>query len=341
MSTPEPGLVSVIIPCHNSAKTIAFSVRSALSQTYPRVEVIVVDDASTDSTPQIVKSLGCTLVGLATNIGAGPARNRGITASRGEILFFLDSDVALAPDAVGNAVRILRDEPSYGAVWGVYGDRPLVDDGVVEQVQVLYGHYRATRKLGAARTGHFASGAVPRRVVEEIGAFDERLRGQYANEDHEFSLRIAEHYPVVRTLSVVGYHDDDDRMSSVLHKLFKRAGSLVPLILHQRGLKPEKEATHRPAEIASAFLAVVSLPGVLVSPWLAAVPIACVAWFVAAELPVLRYVRRQAGWRLVPATVALSFAYGLAISAGALVGGARYALDARFRRRYRRPAAAL
>ncbi len=187
MKPAHTPLVSVVIPCHNSRKTIALSVLSALHQTHPSIEVIVVDDASTDDTPEIVKKLGCTLIELTDNVGAGPARNRGIAASSGDILFFLDSDVALAPDAVANAVKIFEENPSYGAVWGVYGDRPLVDDGVVEWVQVLYGHYRATRKLGPARTGHFASGAVPRRVIDDIGAFDERLLGQYANEDHEFS----------------------------------------------------------------------------------------------------------------------------------------------------------
>lgn len=260
MKPEKTPLVSVVIPCHNSAKTITLSVLSALHQTYPSVEVIVVDDASTDDTPEIVRKLDCTLIELTENVGAGPARNRGIAASRGDILFFLDSDVALAPEAVANAVQIFEENPSYGAVWGVYGDRPLVDDGVVEWVQVLYGHYRATRKLGAARTGHFASGAIPRAVIDKIGAFDERLLGQYANEDHEFSLRIAEHYPVIRTLSVVGYHDDDDQLSSILRKLYRRSGSLVPLVLKQRELKPEREATHRPAEVAAAALTTASLP---------------------------------------------------------------------------------
>jgi glycosyltransferase involved in cell wall biosynthesis len=340
MTTSQPPLVSVIIPCHDSAKTIALSVRSALEQTHQPIEVIVVDDASTDETPAIVKELNCTLVELAKNVGAGPARNRGIAVSKGEILFFLDSDVALAPEAVANAVRIFNENPAYGAVWGVYGDRPLVDDGVVEWVQVLYGHYRATRKLGPARTGHFASGAIPRRVIDNVGAFDERLLGQYANEDHEFSLRIAERYPVIRTLSVIGYHDDDDRMSSVLRKLFKRAASLVPLVLKQRGLKPEREATHRPAEVAAAFLATVTLPLVLVSPYLAAVPAAFLACFIGVDLPMLNYVRRTAGWRMIPPSVLLSFAYSLAISAGALIGGVRYVLDSRFRQRYRTPAEA-
>jgi hypothetical protein len=340
MSAEVPVLVSVVIPCHNSAKTIELCVQSALAQTYPRVEVIVVDDASTDATPELVAALDCVLIRLTDNVGAGIARNHGIAASRGEVLFFLDSDVALAPDAVANAMEILRRNPDYGAVWGVYGDRPLIDDGVVERVQVLYGHYRATRKLGPARTGHLASGAVPRRVIDELGAFDERLLGQYSNEDHEFSLRIADRYPVVRTLAVVGYHDDDDQISSVLGKCFRRAASLVPLVFQQRGLKPEREATHRPQEVLAAAASVASAPLALFSPVLGLLPLTALVWFVASDLGLLRFVWRRAGWRLLLPTVALSYLYGLAIAAGAVHGGLRYLLDRRFRRRYRRPAVA-
>jgi glycosyltransferase involved in cell wall biosynthesis len=339
MTASEAALVSVIVPSYNSAKTIALCVESALTQTYPRIEVIVVDDASTDETPAIVADHDCTLIQLTRNVGPGIARNRGIAAGNGSVLFFLDSDVALAPEAVENAVRILDENPEYGAVWGVYGDRPLVDDGVVEWVQVLYGHYRQTRKLGPALTGHFASGAIPRRVIDELGAFDERLFGPYSNEDHEFSLRIAEHFPVTRTLAVVGYHDDDDKMSSVVRKCFRRAVSLVPLVLKQRELKPEREATHRPQEVGAAFLATISVPLPLLSPYLAVVPLAFLAWFICADLPMLGFVRRTAGWRMVLPTVFLSYVYSLAICAGALSGGVRYVVDARFRQRYRTPVA--
>lgn len=340
MSSDEPLLVSVVIPCHNSTKTIALCVQSALTQTYPRVEVIVVDDASTDDTAEIVGRHECRLIRLSENVGAGVARNHGIAASRGEVLFFLDSDVALAPDAVANAVDILTGDPGCGAVWGVYGDRPLIDDGVVERVQVLYGHYRATRKLGPARTGHLASGAVPRRVIGELGAFDERLLGQYSNEDHEFSLRIADRYPVVRTLAVVGYHDDDDQVRSVLRKCFRRAASLVPLVFQQRGLKPEREATHRPQGVLAAFVATLTTPSMLLWPGLGVVPLAALAWFVCSDLGMLRFVRRRAGWRLVPPTLALSYLYSLAIAAGLVNGGLHYVLSRRFRQRYRGPAAA-
>jgi GT2 family glycosyltransferase len=332
-------LVSVIVPCHNSTKTIGLCIESVLAQTYPHIELVIVDDASTDQTPDIAASYDCTVVRLVDNVGAGIARNRGTTASRGDILFFLDSDVALAPDAVANAVQVFADDPACGAAWGVYGDRPLVDDGIVEQVQVLFGHYRQIQPSPVV-TGHFAVGAVRRSVIDEIGGFDERLFGQWTNEDHEFGLRIAKHFPVTRALGVVGYHDDDDRMGSVLRKRFGRAVSLVPLIFQQRDLKPEREALHRPPEILAIFLVTAGAPLVLLSPWLAVVPLAAAGWFVIGHRALLGFVRRNAGWRVALATLLLSFSYGFAVGAGGLSGALRYLIDPRFRRRYRPAVAA-
>lgn len=334
-----PALVSVIVPCHNSTKTIALCIESVLVQTYPHIELIVVDDASTDETAAIVGRYDCTLIGLLDNVGAGIARNHGIRSSHGSILFFLDSDVALAPGAVANVVRVLDDNPTYGAAWGIYGDRPLVDDGVVERVQVLHGHYRQIQKRPVS-TGHFAVGAIRRWVVDEIGAFDERLFGQWTNEDHEFGLRIAARFPVTRALDVVGYHDDDHRVSSVMRKRFGRAVSLMPLIFKQRDLKPEREALHRPSEIMAVFLTTVSAPLPILSPFLIVVPAAFLVWFMCTNLPLLAFVRRSAGWRVVVATVLLTYAYSLAVGAGGLSGAARYVVDPRFRRRYRTAAAA-
>jgi len=328
-----PPLVSVIVPCHNGRKTLALCVEAALAQTYAEVEVIVVDDASTDDSAAIAEGLGATVVRMPVNGGAGLARNRGMAVARGEIFFFADSDVALAPDAVANAVEKLREDETLAAVWGVYGDRPLVDDGVVERVQVLTGHYRQSR-LNVVHTGHFAVGAIRREVIDRIGGFDERLVGQWTNEDHEFGLRIAEHFPVARAVRVVGYHDDDDRVTSVVRKRFGRAVSLIPLVLKQRELKPEREALHRPAELAAIGLTGLGVLLALIWPALGVLAAVGVAVFLWTIRGMLRFVHRAAGWRLAVAAAALTFVYGFAVGLGGLTGALRYAVDPRFRRRY-------
>ncbi|MBA2246055.1 MAG: glycosyltransferase [Gemmatimonadetes bacterium] len=92
---------------------MAETIESALRQTYPRVEVIVVDDGSTDRSWEVIRSFGdrITPERLPRNGGASAARNRGFTLSSGAFVMFLDADDVLAPDAVAALVAAVRDRP--------------------------------------------------------------------------------------------------------------------------------------------------------------------------------------------------------------------------------------
>jgi glycosyltransferase involved in cell wall biosynthesis len=89
------GLVSVIVPCFNGARTIRRALDSVRRQDYPAIEIIVVDDASTDETQEVLAQLAqadLRIVRLPQNIGAAVARNAGIDVARGEFIAFLDAD---------------------------------------------------------------------------------------------------------------------------------------------------------------------------------------------------------------------------------------------------------
>lgn len=98
MSQP---LVSVIIPCYRQGRYLARSVGSALEQSYPAIEVIVIDDGSDDETGEVVHSLGDRVRYVRrANGGPAAARNTGVAVARGKYLLFLDADDLLHPDAV-------------------------------------------------------------------------------------------------------------------------------------------------------------------------------------------------------------------------------------------------
>jgi glycosyltransferase involved in cell wall biosynthesis len=101
--------VSVIIPTYNRAATIAEAVESALYQTHREIEVIVVDDGSTDSTLEILRGFGDRIqVVCQENAGPSAARNRGVSASTGEIIAFLDSDDIWLPDKIRQQVELME-----------------------------------------------------------------------------------------------------------------------------------------------------------------------------------------------------------------------------------------
>lgn len=91
-------LVTVVVPAFNQAHTVGLCVRSALDQAYPHTEVIVVDDASDDDTASVAAASGATVLRLPENQGPSAARNLGAERARGDVLFFLDADVALAQE---------------------------------------------------------------------------------------------------------------------------------------------------------------------------------------------------------------------------------------------------
>jgi glycosyltransferase involved in cell wall biosynthesis len=113
-----PGLVSVVIPTFNRAQLCKKAVESALSQTYREIEVIVVDDGSTDNTREIVSSLDPRVRFLCQkNSGVSAARNLGIQSARGEFIAFLDSDDTWLPWKLRLQVDVLRALSSAGMVW--------------------------------------------------------------------------------------------------------------------------------------------------------------------------------------------------------------------------------
>jgi hypothetical protein len=101
-------LASVIISSHNYARFVAAAIDSALAQTYPRTEVVVVDDGSTDDSPAVVSRYrDRARIVLKENGGQASALNAGFGVSRGDVVLFMDSDDLLMPDAVEAAVRTL------------------------------------------------------------------------------------------------------------------------------------------------------------------------------------------------------------------------------------------
>ncbi len=132
----EQPLVSVIIPTYNREKYIKDAVESVLNQTYKNIEVIVVDDGSTDNTQDVIKEIiekdDRVKYIYQENQGSGSARNRGIQEANGEFIAFLDSDDAYLPYAVERIVYLFKTQPENVKL--VYGDFINIVDGKDEKI---------------------------------------------------------------------------------------------------------------------------------------------------------------------------------------------------------------
>jgi glycosyltransferase involved in cell wall biosynthesis len=101
-------LISVVIPCYNRARSIERAIHGVLLQSYPNLELIVVDDASTDASPEIVEAINdprLRLIRHETNTGAGAARNTGVAAAQGALIAFQDSDDNWFPEKLDVQMR--------------------------------------------------------------------------------------------------------------------------------------------------------------------------------------------------------------------------------------------
>jgi glycosyltransferase involved in cell wall biosynthesis len=109
---------SVIIPCRNAERTVGDAVRSALDQTEPPLEVIVVDDASDDRSADAARAAGARVLRNSRRRNAGGARNVGMEAARGDAFAFLDADAVAPSDWLERARRIFQSDPQVAGVGG-------------------------------------------------------------------------------------------------------------------------------------------------------------------------------------------------------------------------------
>ena len=118
MKTEEQPLVSIIISSYNYAPYLWQAIDSALLQSYPSTEVIVVDDGSTDDSPKIITSFGHRIKAiLKKNGGQASAMNAGFNQSKGSIIIFLDSDDVLIPDAIEQTYSFFADPAVVKVHW--------------------------------------------------------------------------------------------------------------------------------------------------------------------------------------------------------------------------------
>ncbi|MFF5288892.1 bifunctional polysaccharide deacetylase/glycosyltransferase family 2 protein [Paractinoplanes globisporus] len=185
------GPVSVVVPAFNEAANIAATVRSLITSDYPAVEVIVVDDGSTDDTAGIVERLGLPGVYVVRqpNAGKPAALNTGIRHARGEILVLVDGDTVFAPDAIGRLVQPMAD----ARVGAVSGNTKVANRtgllGRWQHLEYVQGFNLDRRMFEIARcmpTVPGAIGAFRRAAVRDAGG----VPAETLAEDTDFTMAV-------------------------------------------------------------------------------------------------------------------------------------------------------
>ena len=250
--------VSVVLPTRDRAGSLERSIRSVLEQSFADLELIVVDDDSSDTTDRVISSITDSrvqYVRLEQRAGAANARNAGLARCTAELVSFQDSDDEWLPERLALHVAHLRAAPA--GVAGVYSDGVLIrSDGtrrLLRAPSMVRGRLLdpATRYYQSFMLGTPAA-TIVRRTAEAIGGFDERMP---AFEDLDLFLRLAANWDLAhieRPLTV--YHGQGGGISSNFE--LELAARRRLLLKHRRALLRES-----PWFIVTEALAIIARRG--------------------------------------------------------------------------------
>lgn len=216
------GTVSVVIPTYNRAKILGKSIDSVLAQTYDDVEVVVVDDASTDGTERLVREYGDDVLYhcFEKNQGANAARNRGIELADGVFVAFLDADDYWRPKKLERQIQAFEDAPECCGLVHTAVEIQNFDGETIDKVPTASPDDPKRRLLLGDHVGTFSSVVVKSQVFNNV----DRLKGDLPSwQDWEFYLRVADEYDfrAVDDYLTVKRSGKDDQISKNLEPLLK------------------------------------------------------------------------------------------------------------------------
>lgn len=189
-----PKKVSILIPLYNSAEYITETIESTLKQTWPNIEIIIVDDGSTDDSYAIAKSYASdkTKVYQQTNSGACTARNLAFNLSTGDYIQYLDADDLLAPAKIEQQILLLSQHKPNTVASGIWGrfyndlsdvrwEQQSINKNYPTPINWLMDSWNG---LGMAQTSVWL---IPRHLIEQAGPWNTSLK---LNQDGEFFSRV-------------------------------------------------------------------------------------------------------------------------------------------------------
>lgn len=214
-------LISAILPVYNEESTIRTTLDCLFAAAIPGMEIIVVDDASTDNTAKICLEYPVTLLRQSENHGPAYSRNYGVAHSTGEWLLFLDADISFDSDLIRRMATALENNPSHAGVLSLTSPEPL-NAGYAPRFVALqdYLRYSGIYDNGYRSWSYITTrfGILKRSVFDEIGGFNESL-GFAAFEDLEFCGRMADSHQLVLDKSFLIRHHFPETIWKMMRRL--------------------------------------------------------------------------------------------------------------------------
>jgi glycosyltransferase involved in cell wall biosynthesis len=294
--------ISVVIPAYNASDYLPPCLDALVADGFSPAEIVIVDDGSTDDTPEIARDRGVTLIRNGAQSGAGAARNTGVAATSADIILFVDADVVVAKGTRDKILQALPPGGKNAAVFGSYDDAPASRRLVSHYRNLLHFHTHQTSP-GRAHTFWTGLGAVRRSDFDAIGGFEPVFRYP---EDIDLGARLdAAGRRVELIPDIQGKHLKDWTTRSMFMTDWKRRAAPWARMLREGTVKPGALNTSRQNQ-ASAALVLVALLALVASLFEARFLFLfglTVVSFVLTNLGLFRLLWRKGGARLAVASL--------------------------------------
>jgi glycosyltransferase involved in cell wall biosynthesis len=188
--------VTVIVPAYNASATLPLCLKALLEEPDQNKEIIVVDDCSTDATPEIARSIGVRVVQTSKRGGPAAARNLGAEKATGEILFFVDADVVIHKGSISLVQEILQED-QLAAVFGSYDDEPA-EQNFLSQYKNLLHHFVHHNSSADASTFWAGCGAIRKELFLSVHGFNAAAYPHPSIEDIELGVRLKQKNFLIR-----------------------------------------------------------------------------------------------------------------------------------------------
>ena len=328
---PETGLkLSVIVPAYNSAHTLQQCLDAlGRASMHARVkEICVVDDFSTDNTVAVASRNNVICIRNQANLGPSAARNTGAANASGDILVFVDADVAVAEDAL-KRISEYFNQTHGDAMIGSYDDKPEAQN-LTSQYRNLLHHF--VHQNAPESTSHFwtGMGAIRKSVFDSLGGFDEGAFGRCL-EDVELGYRLRGNgYFIALDKGLQGNHLKQWTIFSMVRTdLLIRAIPWTRLLIQYKHIpKDFSLGISQRFSVALAWLTLLAFPFILYQPYLV---LAALILFIGFNRSLFRFLYEKKGVFFSVACVPLHLIYHFNAGLGFLIGTLIFAFSRKTR----------
>jgi glycosyltransferase involved in cell wall biosynthesis len=317
-------MLSIVIPTYNASRFMPGLLDSIFKNAIDGMEVVIVDDCSTDNTLEIARRYPTRVIQMSKNGGPAMARNKGVEAASGDIIFFLDSDVIVLDGTIQEVRSFFDKNPSANCVIGVCSTEPL-NKGFVPKYMAMfeYIHLLGTHDN---RVSVFAPrcGAIKKDFFQKIGGYDESYKGADV-EDFELARRINRADSIILDPKILVRHQFVNNIQEALKNYFKRAVMWIHLFLKEKQF--DNAGPTAPSNGIAAICAFFSFLSLFLVPF---TPVAGYAFlfflivFLLANIKWLNFMKKDAGVLFAIRALFLNYILGIDIIIASTYGLLNY-----------------